>query len=244
MRLSAFDCVVLDLDDTLFLERDYVKSGFRAVNLYLEVELGIAGFFDISWRLFENGARGDIFDQTLAALGETEDPNLVSNLLGVYRNHSPELSMFPDAVAALQELAHRFIAVVTDGPVESQRAKAEAIGANDWSSLTIFTSELGPGHEKPDQEPFRLAQEASGVPSSRIAYVADNPKKDFIAPNRLGWTTVRVRRPGSLHEATVSGADVDCEVATLLEVLASNTRDDQSINAGANALRVPKSDGT
>jgi hypothetical protein len=45
--------------------------------------------------------------------------------------------------------------------------------------------------------------------------VADNPAKDFVAPHRLGWRTVRVRRPDSLHADVPSGADVDAEIASL-----------------------------
>ncbi len=49
-------------------------------------------------------------------------------------------------------------------------------------------------------------------------YLADNPRKDFVAPRALGWRTVRVRRPESLHVDVDSGEDVDVEVADLSEV--------------------------
>jgi putative hydrolase of the HAD superfamily len=29
----------------------------------------------------------------------------------------------------------------------------------------------------------------------RFVYVGDNPSKDFLAPNQLGWTTVLIDRP-------------------------------------------------
>jgi hypothetical protein len=45
--------------------------------------------------------------------------------------------------------------------------------------------------------------------------VADNPMKDFIPPHERGWTTVRVRRAGSLHEDLDSGPDVQWELPSL-----------------------------
>jgi putative hydrolase of the HAD superfamily len=33
----------------------------------------------------------------------------------------------------------------------------------------------------------------------QCVYIADNPIKDFISPNRLGWRTIRIRRSGGIH---------------------------------------------
>ena len=55
----------------------------------------------------------------------------------------------------------------------------------------------------------------SAVHVTQFAYVADNPQKDFAAPLQLGWLTVRIRRPGSLHEGVISGSDVQAELITL-----------------------------
>jgi putative hydrolase of the HAD superfamily len=49
-------------------------------------------------------------------------------------------------------------------------------------------------------------------------YVADNPIKDFAGPRRLGWRTVRIRRPGGLHADLPSGDDVEQEIASLDEL--------------------------
>jgi putative hydrolase of the HAD superfamily len=37
-----------------------------------------------------------------------------------------------------------------------------------------------------------------------FAYVADNPMKDFVWPNRLGWTTVQLLDNGrNVHSQTI-----------------------------------------
>jgi hypothetical protein len=32
-----------------------------------------------------------------------------------------------------------------------------------------------------------------------FAYISDNPSKDFVAPNRLGWRTIQLAYPGQVH---------------------------------------------
>ena len=41
-------------------------------------------------------------------------------------------------------------------------------------------------------------QELGSKPQNAV-YVADNPRKDFIAPNKLGFLTVQLIRPQRLH---------------------------------------------
>ena len=49
--------LVFDLDDTLYLERDFARSGFAAAGDWLQQELGIGGFAETGWRIFEAGDR-------------------------------------------------------------------------------------------------------------------------------------------------------------------------------------------
>ena len=64
MKLKA---ILFDLDDTLYLERDFVKSGFRAVAWWLQQENGLPEkeTFTRLWSMFTSGERGDLFDRLL-----------------------------------------------------------------------------------------------------------------------------------------------------------------------------------
>ena len=44
------------------------------------------------------------------------------------------------------------------------------------------------GYSKPSEEPYRFFMEK--YPECEYIYVGDNPAKDFLAPNKLGWMTV------------------------------------------------------
>lgn len=210
------EVVVFDLDDTLYLERDYVRSGFAACGRWLEAEHGLAGFGDAAWRLFAEGVRGDTFDRALADLGHGPDRPLVECLVQVYRAHDPDIAMLPDARRAVAELgAGRRLGVVTDGPEASQAAKARRLGTADWSAVTVLTATLPAGSGKPSPVAFELIERRLGADGDACAYVADNPAKDFGGPAVLGWRTVRVRRAGQLHEHVESGPDVAAEIAEL-----------------------------
>lgn len=208
-------CVVFDVDDTLYLERDYVRSGFEAVGRWASVHLGLDGVGSAAWEAFCAGRRRTIFDDVLTAQG-VRDPEVVAAMVDVYRRHRPTIALEPDARQCLDELRGRAVlAVVTDGPRHSQRAKVSALGLPGRTSLVVVTEELGPGRGKPHPLAFEVVEARTGVRAEACTYVADNPTKDFAAPRALGWRTVRVRRPGSLHEGTESGDDVDVEVEDL-----------------------------
>lgn len=214
--------VVFDIDDTLYLERDYARSGFRAVDEWVRVALGVGGFAEQAWAAFESGVRGTIFDTALTALGVVPSPDTVAEMVGRYRRHEPDIVLLDDARACLDRVgdgAHDRsalgVAVVTDGPLASQRAKARRLGLDGWTREIVFTEALGPGLGKPHPAAFELVERHLGASGDACVYVADNPAKDFGAPRRLGWRTVRVRRSLGLHADRPSGDDIDHEIADL-----------------------------
>jgi putative hydrolase of the HAD superfamily len=215
----AVDAIVLDIDDTLYLERDYVRSGFDAVDRWARHELGIEDFGPRAWAWFEAGQRDTIFDQVLRDCGRPADDAVVTELVARYRTHSPSISLVPDARAALERWTGTVeMAAVTDGPVSSQQAKSRALELDRWIAPVVYTAELGHGLGKPHPAAFELVQESLGVDGKRCVYVADNPAKDFEGPKALGWRTVRVRRHLGLHADAPSGSDVDHEVTSLDEL--------------------------
>jgi len=212
--------VVFDIDDTLYLERDYVRSGFRAVGSWARRSLGVPDLADRAWAAFESGVRSTIFDAALTDVGVESTPELMARLVACYREHQPDITLLDDARACLEAaVADAAVAVITDGPLASQSAKARSLGLATWSQTTVFTETLGPGFGKPHQRAFELVEQSLGIEGDRCTYVADNPAKDFVAPHRRGWTTVRVRRPRALHYGVDGGEDIDHEVADMTDLM-------------------------
>jgi putative hydrolase of the HAD superfamily len=213
--------IVFDMDDTLYLERDFVRSGFRAVDDWLAAERRIGGFLAAAWRLFEGGQRGHVFDHALAALGVAPEPGLIPRLVEVYRSHRPTIRLAPDAARALERHAgQNSLALLTDGYLATQERKIEALGLRSRCEPVIITDRWGRDHWKPHPRGFMAIQSRFGRLPADFVYIGDNPAKDFQAPKALGWKTIRVRRAGGLHAAQAAppGQDADLTITTLDEL--------------------------
>jgi putative hydrolase of the HAD superfamily len=208
-------CIVFDIDDTLYLERDYVQSGFEAVGRWVRKWVGVEDFADRCWRRFLAGGRRSIFDEALRECGKEPTRNLMSGLVEIYRTHEPSILLAEDASKALESIAGKVsIAVVSDGPVVSQSRKVDALGLKAFAAPIVLTGVFGESYFKPHPRAFEYVAQCRSA--DVYLYVADNPLKDFAAPRQLGWITVRVRRLGGLYyalenpEITPDHVMVDC----------------------------------
>lgn len=202
MRMAR--AVVFDVDDTLYLEREYVRSGFRAVARAVETtEMSATRIFEGLWAGFVAGDRGSSFDVLLRAEPMLARAWSVGSLVALYREHRPDISLLPGMAELLGELASAGtrMAVLTDGPASSQRAKIEALGIRGRSRIVVLTDELPGSRPKPAHDGYLAVARGLEARSEECVYVGDNPKKDFRGARELGWATVRLRIPGQLHEA-------------------------------------------
>ncbi len=180
--------ICFDLDDTLYKEIDFLKSAYREIALYAaQGDRRLASDLLVQMvNTYRNG--GNAFKRLNQLLG-TETP--VSVYLAIYRAHRPDIHLEEDVVATLDTLkaAGCTIALITDGRSVQQRNKIAALGLNRWiaDEDIVISEEIG--SEKPSEANYRRLMELH-PDADRFVYIGDNPKKDFIAPNRLGWTTV------------------------------------------------------
>jgi putative hydrolase of the HAD superfamily len=197
---------VFDLDDTLYLERDFARSGFAAAGRWLEQEGGPAGLADMCLRLFEDGRRGRIFDEAVETLGIGSDPACVRRLIEIYRGHRPDIALAPDAARYLADPQLGPLALITDGRAATQRAKVMSLGIQERFGLIVYTGALGPGRGKPHPDAFMRVEEWAKPGPLSLVYVADNPLKDFVTPRARGWWTVQIVRPDRVHRVAAPDA--------------------------------------
>ena len=212
--------IVFDLDDTLYLERDFVRSGYAAVGDWMERTLGVAGFAERAWAVFERGERAHVFDSVLADIDFGDRPDLVATLVALYRDHLPAIALAPDAATWLQRHRHRTrLALLTDGAAATQMNKLRALGLTDGGiDPLVCTGHWGRAFWKPHPRGFAHIAAHHGLPGAGFVYVADNPAKDFIAPRALGWRTVQIVRPGAIHATPagqVPGVGADIVITSL-----------------------------
>ena len=193
--------LVFDIDDTLYLERDYVKSGFKFVGNYINDVKGIPDFGDRCWDLFQKGFRGDIFDQVCSELGPEFDSDLIKSLIRLYREHEPDIHLDKSVVNIFNRVSQNYtLAVITGGPKISQEKKVHSLNIKNWTNLIFYSGSLGKQYDKPNKWAFELLEQTLGYKGQDIIYFADNPSKDFAAPLILDWQMVRIRLKGSEHE--------------------------------------------
>ena len=195
--MNNWQAIVFDLDDTLYPEREFVLSGFRAVAQWAETHLGIQhdqGYADLC-ALYESGMRGDTFNRWLAAQGLTDEA-LIPQLVQVYRQHLPRLTPFPEAPDLLARLHRRYrLGLVSDGYLDVQQRKLVALGLEPYFDAVVLSDEWGRDAWKPSIKPFRAILQQLEVAAASAIYVADNPLKDFLGARQVGIFTVRIQRP-------------------------------------------------
>src|ERR1051325_5244608 len=123
--------LVFDLDDTLYEELTFVKSGFKAVAKFLNKEYGLPQM-PVYKKLLARlaGGRGAIFDDVLKEY-HLFSKRRVRKCLSVYRFHKAAIKLFPDAAACLARFNKHPLYVVTDGNkvVQENKIKALLVGA-------------------------------------------------------------------------------------------------------------------
>jgi len=201
-KSPVIQAVVFDLDDTLFPERDFVLSGYRRVARHLAggESKRAEELADFLWKGFLAGQAGKAFDALNEHFALALSAGQIAELVKIYREHQPDIEPYggiPHMLGMLHE-GHR-LGLLSDGYLPTQRLKLQALELGRFFDAVVFTEELGRSAWKPSTRGFELIAGQLHADPHRCAYVADNPAKDFVAANRLGWRAIQYLRPGQLY---------------------------------------------
>ena len=186
-------CFVFDLDDTLYSEIDYLKSGYNFIANEISPDQSENLYQQMMNIYMESG---NAFKYLLEKFPEK---NLtIEKLLYLYRNHNPLISLRIGVLNMLNEIKERnaTIGVITDGRGLTQRNKIQALGIMDYIDKLIISEEIG--KSKPSPELFNLFIEKENT-QKQFYYFADNPAKDFIIPKKLSWCCIGVTVEDNIH---------------------------------------------
>lgn len=207
MLLAAFD-----LDDTLYAERDFLRSAWREIARMAASRYRGTDYADCLAAMWTAENAFDGLISHLLARGNSNVPT-AAELVEMYRSHRPDTLPFkPGAEQMLADLRSHGarIALITDGRVRTQMAKVEALRLDRFiDPADIIISEAA-GHDKTTAHNFERLQLAHHE-CSRMAYVGDNPAKDFVNPRRLGWTTIALldHSGANIHPQNFDSAPAD-----------------------------------
>ena len=200
-NLSHIQGVVFDVDDTLYPERDFVRSGYRAVGEYLRESLDRSdNFEDWLWDRFVSGETSRAFNDLSDVFDLGLDAEAIRKLVNVYRFHFPAIEPYDGICELIYRLGREFVlGIVSDGPAQMQQNKLFALGFAGAFDAVVLTDDLEEGSGKPDPAGFDVVSAALFVSHENCLYIADNLTKDFVAPNKLGWMTIQYVRKGQIY---------------------------------------------
>lgn len=214
---------VFDLDDTLYDEEQFVQGGFRTVAEFVANRFSFEteSVFDFLQKSLEISGRGKTFDDLVLRYNLPKE--MVPQLVSIYRNHSPVLTIYPDAKNLIESLYGKsYLALITDGDRKVQWSKIRALGIEEYFDLIVVTDDYGKDKSKPSPFPYeKIMQDLANVRQDlSFVYIGDNVRKDFVTARKLGWFTIRILRNKGMfmHFSPEAGYDAHVTVKDLKEV--------------------------
>lgn len=194
--LDGIKVVIFDLDDTLYSEKEYVRSGYHEIAKTLtnidSVEVKL-------WCFFEQ--KKSAIDELLISENCFSD-DLKNKCLEVYRNQEPNIHLYSGVEEMLIKLRKQGfkLGMITDGRPDGQRAKIKALGIEKYFDRIILTDELGGiEYRKPNQKSFILMKEYFGFNYEDMCYIGDNILKDFNGPSILNMKIVYFKNDDGIY---------------------------------------------
>jgi len=192
--------IIFDLDGTLFDDNQYIQAGFQRAATYLKLEYQIEALTDMIWEYAVNRHFDEVFQQVLDLHDLPAEE--VDQLICEYHRNSAPLKPYADVNRLFEELDVKIpVGVVTGG--KHGRQKLARLGLADRIDAIYVTPEEQ--ETKYDEGPFiDILTDLDAAPERSI-FVGDNPEMDFRWPNKLGMTTVWVRRWETLFTPPTTG---------------------------------------
>tara|TARA_B100002019_G_scaffold267364_1_gene258385 strand:+ start:3314 stop:3991 length:678 start_codon:yes stop_codon:yes gene_type:complete len=222
--------LVFDLDDTLYPEITYVKSGFMAVSIFLKknFKLNQDLVYSKMLDLLKKDGRGNIFDEVLRTYSIYTVKNL-KKCISTYRSHVPHINLHKDAERCISRFKEYKKYIVTDGNILVQRKKISALDLTKNFEKIFTTYQYGISYSKPSTKCFKMILKKEKINPWDMVYVGDNPHKDFINLKKIGIHTIRIQRGcfkdtvlDSNHEAEYTFKNLDCVTKKMIRKLNEN----------------------
>ncbi len=216
--------VIFDLDDTLISEDKYIRSGYYVVSKYLEDKYKIDSIVSYNKLIsFLESKEKNTFNKLLDEFNIKYSKEDIMKIVGIYRNHIPNICFFDDVMPTINELKIKKIklGIISDGYLETQKRKLEVLKADEIFDYIILTEELGREFWKPHPKAFEMMLEKFSCNPEDVIYVGDNPEKDFYIKNYIPVNTIRIKRENGIYTNSKYMENIreDVEIYTLTDLL-------------------------
>ena len=220
----SIKALLFDLDDTLYDEKQFVKSGFFKIAEFVEDKFKIEKevYYKILIDIFNGGSRGNIFNLALEKVNVAYEENIIRAMVKIYRGHNPKIRLAEDVRSLLTKLRGIYsLGIITDGYYEVQKKKVQALRLEEMFDSIIYTDEYGRENWKPNVFGYKLALERFQILPGEAVYIGDNPYKDFIGAKKMGIITIRIINQNREYSNIKLNREyeVDYEIRELHEIL-------------------------
>ena len=190
--------MLLDLDDTMFAEKDYFQSVFGTFTNQIGLDLEIATTYLKNFSDIRTNIK-DIFSHFLKSQDLYSKKNH-DDLFEIYKNIDTQLSPHDGVEALINELLkiQAEVAVLTNGVSEAQ--------SNKWKSLRLLRKERISFYaardlsgDKPSPATYEAWRRLQKVEWSRVIAVGDKYENDVAYPLQMGASAVLVNADVRLY---------------------------------------------
>lgn len=191
--------IVFDVDDTMYIEMDYIRSGFSLLCRYLQ-SLGISADIDDMAACFSTNA-GDAIKRYLESINQFSS-ELHDSLLKIHRAHIPAIKPFDNLESILQKLQNKNIrlGIISDGTPYAQNNKVIGLGLDKYFDCKVYSDSLGGVHcRKPCDVSFRYIAKQMNVGFDEMIYIGDNCDRDFYPCDHLGICGLQIADPRGVY---------------------------------------------
>ena len=213
--------IIFDLDDTLYNEIEFVKSGFKSVAYYLSKKTQYSQNFIYLelLKIMNKNGRGQVFNIFVKQFNLKS--YYINKCISNYRLHKPKIQIAYKVKKILYNLRklNYPLYIVTDGNKIVQNNKIVSLGLKKYIKKIYITHRYGKIYAKPSTYCFKLIKKIEKVKWNQMIYIGDNPKKDFINLKPLGMRTIRILQ-GDYNKKKVSKKfDAEFKIFSLIDLV-------------------------
>lgn len=116
--------------------------------------------------------------KTLKSLGLQLPANLTEIAQEGIRSYIEDVKILPGALRVLDYFSHLPLAIITNGPSDTQRAAIARVGIAERFKTILVSGDADVAVRKPNPRIFQLAAERLGVPIESCLMIGDNLEAD------------------------------------------------------------------
>ena len=154
------ECIIFDLDDTLYPEWSFIQQGFISVSEKLYKDFNLVGkytsfdIYEILKNIYFNHAKVKIFDQLPKFIIEIRlnEQYIVNELIPTYRFSKKKLECYSDVKPALEKIQGKIkIGMVTNGNAQVQNYKIDLLAIRNYFDQIEISGYYTAEKAKPSQ---------------------------------------------------------------------------------------------